>query len=112
MTDSPWQNANAAELLPAPKAHTLQAPQIEGSTCVWCAQALTEDTQVPLGIRIRVSEGTVKRWRPNACLPCAGAQAARVYRLHMRTCARCSHRDYCPDSQALYTLALQDPQPE
>lgn len=106
MTDSLFEDAGAVELLPMPRTHTLSAEQIDGAACVWCAKKVS-DTGRKLGTRIRVAEGTVKRWRPRACRPCIGAQAARVYRLHVRTCGRCSHRDYCPDSQALHRLALE-----
>lgn len=97
----------AVEMLPMPKAHTLTGEQIEGKTCVWCAKRLGEGVGLSLGPRIRVAPGGVRRWLPQACRPCTGVEAARVYQLHIRTCARCSHRDYCPDSIALHTLALE-----
>lgn len=107
MSDLPWDNVNAVEMLPMPKARTLKQVQIEGKACVWCSDGLDGDSTLHLGPRIRVAEGTVKRWWPRACWPCVGAAARRVLGLHRRTCARCSHRDYCPDSRALDALARE-----
>jgi hypothetical protein len=87
-----------------PKDHTLTKGQINGATCVWCAKQL-DDTGLRLGPRIRVADGGIVRWLPRACRPCVGIEAARVYQIHIRICARCSHRDYCPDSRALHKLA-------
>lgn len=106
MNPPTWDDPNAAELLPMPRTYTLNAEQIDGKACVWCAKKLGGEG-LKLGPRIRVADAAVRRWLPRACRPCTGAQAARVYRLHIRTCARCSHQDYCPDSRALYTLALE-----
>ncbi|WP_158101573.1 hypothetical protein [Streptomyces bobili] len=47
------------------------------------------------------------RWKPRSCLPCLRREAKRVYGIHITVCARCTHRDYCPDNKALYPLALE-----
>ncbi|GGR61547.1 hypothetical protein GCM10010251_93030 [Streptomyces aurantiogriseus] len=97
---------SALEMLAMPKTHTLTKRQMEGTVCVWCKENL-DDTCLRLGPRIRVADGGIQRWLPRACRPCTGKEAARVYRIHIRACARCSHRDYCPDSRALHKLALE-----
>ncbi|QJT04334.1 hypothetical protein G9272_31955 [Streptomyces asoensis] len=107
MIDAPsWDDPPAAEMLPMPKVHTLTPEQIDGTACPWCSKPLG-DTGMKLGPRIRVADGAVRRWLPRACRKCVGVQAARVYRIHIGSCARCSHRDYCPDSRALRALALE-----
>ncbi|MFI5800227.1 hypothetical protein [Streptomyces sp. NPDC051677] len=90
------------EMLPVPKAAGLPVERVEGKRCVWCGGP----TSVELGPRLSVIGGTLKRWEPSACRPCARREAGRVYDIHIRACARCSHYDYCPDARALYTLAL------
>ena len=96
----------AVEMLPVPRGHTLTTAQVDGDVCVWCEKKLA-DTGRRLGPRIRVTSGGVHQWVPRACQPCISRQAARVHDLHLTTCARCTHRDYCPDSQALHKLALE-----
>lgn len=103
---TPETRAAATEMLPTPKAHTLTDHQINGITCVWCAKQLGNNG-VKLGPRLRVANGGIHRWKPRGCKPCTGQQAARVYTVHVKACARCSHRDYCPDSHALHALALE-----
>lgn len=97
---------SAVELLAMPKTYTLTDEQIEGTVCVWCTKQLG-DTGLRLGPRIRVAGAGVQRWLPRSCRPCASGEAARVYRIHIRACARCSHGEYCPDSVALHKLALE-----
>jgi hypothetical protein len=94
---------NAPEMLPVPKAAGLAPERVEGKRCVWCGSAAS----VELGPRLSVVDGALKRWEPRACRSCARREAGRVYDIHITTCARCTHRDYCPDSQGLYTLALR-----
>jgi hypothetical protein len=94
------------ELLPMPKVHTLSAEQIDGTACVWCPKQLG-DTGLRLGPRIRVDGARVQQWLPRSCRPCASREAGRVHHIHIRTCARCSHGEYCPDSRALRKLALE-----
>ena len=103
---SPETFASAAEMLPTPKVADLTDAQIDGSVCVWCERT-PDGGGIKLGPRIRPTARSVERWFPRACRACAGREAARVYKIHVTTCARCGHRDYCPDSQALYALALQ-----
>lgn len=91
----------AAEMLPVPRVAGLPAEQIAGKCCVWCGDPASMD----LGARISPLGGTLQRWEPRACRSCAGREAERVYGLHITTCARCSHRDYCPDREALVRLA-------
>lgn len=95
---------NAAEMLPLPKSAHLGIKKLDGKVCVWCGKK--PSPPVKLGPRIRPVEGSLLQWFPVGCRPCAGAKAIRVYQLHVRTCARCTHRDYCPDSQSLHDLAL------
>ncbi|MER6955016.1 hypothetical protein [Streptomyces sp. NPDC000618] len=91
-----------AEMLPVPRAAGLASERIEGKRCVWCGGADTAEQ----GPRLSVIGGTLKRWEPRACRSCTGREAGRVYDVHITACARCIHRDYCPDSKALYALAL------
>lgn len=97
----------AVELLPMPKLRGLTPEQVEGGACPWCGTRVQQGTGMSLGPRIGVTVGGIQRWIPRACRPCVGSQAARVHRLHIRTCASCSHRDYCADSRALHRLALE-----
>lgn len=101
---SPETRDAAAEMLPLPRASSLTQAQIDGTACVWCK---APDGLIALGPRVRPVAGELRRWHPRACRPCAGRKAVSVYRLHISTCARCSHRNYCPDSQALHALALE-----
>ncbi|MFJ1808560.1 MULTISPECIES: hypothetical protein [unclassified Streptomyces] len=94
---------NAAEMLRVPKAADLPAERVEGKRCVWCGGPAS----IELGPRLSVIGGALKRWEPRGCRSCARREAGRVYDIHVTTCARCIHRDYCPDSAALYTLALR-----
>lgn len=96
---------SAGAMLPVPRAAALDVKQIDGTVCVWCRGPA--DDRIDLGPRISPIAGVLKRWQPRACRACAGRNAARVHQLHIRTCARCSHRDYCPDSRALYGLVLE-----
>lgn len=95
----------ATEMLPVPRAHSLTRIQADGKACVWC-QGLPDD-RIDLGPRISPAGGALKRWQPRACRPCTGSEAARVYQLHIRTCARCGRRNSCPDARALYALARE-----
>ena len=103
---SPEIRESAAEMLPMPKAAGLTAAKMDGTVCVWCGRT-PDGGGVKLGPRISVIAGALKRWFPRACRACAGKKAASVYQLHIQTCARCSHQDYCPDSRALHALALE-----
>lgn len=96
--------AGAPEMLPMPTRARLAAAKVDGKVCVWCGTS--PRFPVKLGPRLRVVDGLLARWLPIGCRPCAGAQATRVYRLHIRTCARCVHREYCPDAKALHDLAV------
>ncbi len=93
----------AAELLPTPKAAGLPAERLAGTRCVWCGGAATD----ALSARLSVVKGELVRWKPRSCLPCLRREAKRVYGIHITVCARCTHRDYCPDNKALYPLALE-----
>lgn len=89
-------------MLPVPKAVGLVTDQISGTVCVWCGHT----PQVALGPRLSVIGDALCRWWPRACRRCTGREAARVHDIHTTTCARCVHRDYCPDAHALHGLAL------
>ncbi|MET7651548.1 hypothetical protein [Streptomyces sp. NPDC005486] len=93
---------NAAEMLPVPKAAGLAPERVEGKRCAWCGGADT----VALGPRLSVIGGTLTRWEPRGCRSCTRREAGRVHDLHITSCARCSHGEYCPDARALYALAL------
>ncbi len=95
---TPETRDTAVEMLPIPKAASL-----DRACCVWCSGPAS----VNLGPRIRPATGGVKRWFPRACRTCTSLEAARVHQLHITTCARCTHRDYCPDSHALQELAQE-----
>ncbi|MGW7130938.1 hypothetical protein ACWGIA_21730 [Streptomyces bobili] len=51
-------------------------------------------------------KGELLRWEPSSCRRCLRREAKRVYNIHIGVCARCTHRDYCPDSRALYELGF------
>lgn len=97
----------AVEMLPVPKAADLTPERVAGERCVWCGNG----ADMGIGPRLSVVGGVLQRWTPRACRPCAGREAVRVHGIHIRTCARCSHHDYCPDSQALHTLGVKCQQP-
>lgn len=92
----------APELLPTPMAADLPAERLAGTRCVWCGGAATD----ALNARLSVVKGELLRWEPRSCLPCLRREAERVYNIHIKSCARCTHRDYCPDSKALYELGM------
>lgn len=93
---------SAAEMLRAPTAAGLPPQRIKGTLCVWCGQEPSMD----LGPRLSVIKGTLQRWHPRSCRPCARSEAARVHGIHRQTCPRCSHGEPCPDGRALYDLAV------
>ncbi|GGW81294.1 hypothetical protein [Streptomyces galilaeus] len=92
----------APELLPTPKAADLPAERLAGTRCVWCGGAATD----ALSARVSVVKGELLRWEPSSCRRCLRREAKRVYNIHIGVCARCTHRDYCPDSRALYELGF------
>jgi hypothetical protein len=94
---------DAVGMLPVPRAAGLAPERVDGSRCVWCGQGPAVD----LGPRISPVGGTLQRWTPRACRACTGREAVRVHRIHIGTCARCSHRDYCPDGHALHRLGME-----
>ncbi|MFC4500659.1 MULTISPECIES: hypothetical protein [Streptomyces] len=96
---------SAVEMLPVPRGAALTRDQVDGKVCVWCC--VQTDDHIDIGLRLSVIGGELKRWQPRACRACTGRKAVRVYQLHVRTCARCTHRDYCPDSRALHVLAME-----
>ncbi|MEU0118512.1 hypothetical protein ABZ137_33685 [Streptomyces bobili] len=83
-------------------AADLPAERLAGTRCVWCGGAATD----ALNARLSVVKGELLRWEPRSCLPCLRREAERVYNIHIKSCARCTHRDYCPDSKALYELGM------
>lgn len=95
----------AVEMLPMPHPRDLNAEQIEGTVCVWCAGP----PQLRLGPRISVVGGKLTRWFPRACMLCTEVEAARVNQVHIRTCQRCTRSAYCADSRALAALASKAP---
>jgi hypothetical protein len=99
--------ANAVEMLCVPRARLLTEPYLDGKVCVWCGQEPTLD----LGPRLSAVCGKLVPWRPQSCLDCAADEAARVHRIHLRVCARCTPFLYCPDSRALHALATKTPAP-
>ncbi|WP_333736359.1 hypothetical protein [Streptomyces sp. IBSBF 2806] len=92
---------NATEMLAVPRAEGLSPERIDGKRCVWCGGAKT----VNLGPRISAIGGALQQWFPRGCQPCTRREAKRVHSIHITTCARCTHADYCPDSEALYRLS-------
>lgn len=89
-------------MLPVPRAAGLAPERVTGKRCVWCGGADT----VVLGPRLSVIGLALKRWHPRGCRPCTRREASRMHGIHITTCARCAHRDYCSDARALYELAL------
>lgn len=94
---------DAVGMLPMPNARSLARKRIDGACCVWCGGTAVMD----LGPRLSVVDGALKRWEPRACRPCAAREAARVYGIHIQSCARCTHHDYCPDARALHALSRE-----
>lgn len=100
--------STAAEMLCPPRIWKLTAPYRHGEVCVWCGQEPT----LNLGPRLSSVNGKLVRWLPRSCLRCAAQEAARVHRIHLRMCARCTPYLYCSDSRALHALAAQAPTSE
>jgi hypothetical protein len=96
---------SALEMLPVPKADALTPERVAGTRCVWCGKGVS----VILGPRLSVIDAGLERWQPRACASCTRREAARVHAVHLTTCPRCTHWDYCPDSRALYNLANSQP---
>ena len=69
---------------------------------MWCGRAATD----ALSARLSVVKGELVRWEPRSGLPCLRREAKQVYSIHIGVCARCTHRDYCPGSKALYELGF------
>lgn len=99
--------SDAVEMLCVPRIWKLTAPYRHGEVCVWCGEEPTLD----LGPRLSSEDGKLVRWLPRSCLDCAAQEAARVHRIHVRVCARCTPFLYCPDSRALHALATKTPTP-
>lgn len=95
----------ATEMLPMPKATTLSEAQLGGRHCPWCGGR----PAMALGVRLSVANGALLRWKPRACRACTQEEAARVHRLHVQTCARCTPMVQCQDARALHALSTQAP---
>lgn len=95
----------AVEMLPIPKAVSFSEDQLAGRCCLWCGG----HPEIALGVRLSVACGALLRWKPRACQECTRKEAARVYALHVRTCARCTPMVRCQDARALHDLAHQVP---
>ncbi|MFJ4926798.1 hypothetical protein [Streptomyces sp. NPDC088736] len=95
---------DAPQMLPMPRRANLGIRRIEGKVCVWCG--ISPSTYVKLGPRIRRVGSVLEQWFPIGCRPCTGAHATGVHTRHLRTCARCTHREYCPDEEGLRKLAV------
>ncbi|MGY1500786.1 hypothetical protein ACW4TU_30115 [Streptomyces sp. QTS52] len=95
---------NALEMLPVPKAADPTRPHGRAARgrCIWCGNAAT----LNLGPRLKVVDRTLHRWLPRGCVDCVQRKAALTHRAHRTSCARCTEWEYCPDSLALYRLAL------
>jgi len=96
-----FTESSALEMLALPRVITLDAPRRDGQVCVWCQGTPALD----LGPRVGDVNGFLKQFFPRACQPCASREAARVARIHHRSCRRCAPGLYCPDSRALENLA-------
>lgn len=96
---------NALEMLPAPKAADPTRPHGRAARgrCIWCGKTAT----LSLGPRLTVIDGGLYRWTPHACEPCARREAGHAHTAHRGMCARCTPTEHCPDSRALYRLALE-----
>lgn len=98
----------ATEMLPMPRLRDLSEAQVQGKQCVWCAGLSTFD----LGSRLSTLNGGLHPWRPRGCAACTRSEARRVFRNHIRSCARCNPTRYCVDAQALYALGFPGAKPE
>lgn len=96
---------SAVEMLPMPADARYDLSRFEGAACAWCG--CRPSPVVKLGTRTSVVHGKLEVWHPVGCRRCVRLEAVRVYEVHVRACARCSHGEYCPDSLALHKLGQE-----
>jgi hypothetical protein len=96
---------NAPQMLAVPRLNTRTKAQTAGRRCVWCGGPAT----VRLGPRLSSRNGSLDRWEPRACVPCTRREAARVFSVHIRACARCDAALRCVDARALHELSQASP---
>ncbi|MGW6356302.1 hypothetical protein ACWFR5_14110 [Streptomyces sp. NPDC055092] len=77
-----------APLLPNPEM--LTEPQIRGRDCVWCAVTLGVGFAIDLGERSASFHGTVARWFPRGCWPCALRHVYPAQLAHTQNCEWCT----------------------
>ncbi|MFE6155658.1 hypothetical protein [Streptomyces sp. NPDC057889] len=68
----------------------LTEPQIRGRYCVWCAVTLGADSAIDLGERSASFHGTVARWFPRSCRPCALQHVYPAQLDHTQNCEQCT----------------------
>lgn len=93
---------SAVEMLPMPAGAQHDLAKFEGLACAWCSAK--PSPALKLGPRVSPVHGKLERWHPVGCRRCVRLEAVRVYGTHIRSCARCSHGEYCLDSRALHSL--------
>ncbi|UDM05428.1 hypothetical protein [Streptomyces longhuiensis] len=69
---------------------TLTQAQVRGAACVWCAVALNNSTAIDLGVRETDAHGTVGRWFPRGCRPCAMRRVYPAQLDHTAICEQCT----------------------
>ncbi|MFE6962211.1 hypothetical protein [Streptomyces sp. NPDC057696] len=73
-----------------PDTEALTEPQIRGRDCVWCAVTLGAGSAIDLGERVASFRGTVARWFPCGCRPCAMRHVYPAQLNHTQTCEQCA----------------------
>ncbi|GHA28543.1 hypothetical protein GCM10010372_30390 [Streptomyces tauricus] len=76
-------------LLELPAPETLSEPQMCGRACVWCGDALSNDTAVDLGVRTAEVHGITADWFPRTDKRCVGGKAYAQLFVHAVSCEPC-----------------------
>ncbi|MGW6356664.1 hypothetical protein ACWFR5_16095 [Streptomyces sp. NPDC055092] len=92
ITSARGATALAAEPLAPlpPNPEMLTEPQIRGRDCVWCAVTLGAGSAIDLGERSASLHGTVARWFPRSCQPCALRHVYPAQLDHTQNCEKCT----------------------
>ncbi|MYU21278.1 hypothetical protein [Streptomyces sp. SID8352] len=97
---SPEKRGTTMLELPTPRL--LSDDQRDGRACPWCADPVTEDTGIDLGVRPGPLGTPIHPW---ACQPCVHRVAVERYGRHPRYCQRCERApDRCEARRTLGRL--------
>ncbi len=90
----------------------LATAQVCGRACVWCAVTVNNGEAVDLGEREVTAHGSVTRWFPRSCRPCAYTHLSEASQRHRKECKVCSTRlPWCRTGQALFGAAMRAARP-